>query len=88
MIDRYGELTERQIGNREVLRQLEAQRPGRRAVGRPVGEVERARIAGRNAPGVAENHLQQRQEIPLRGKGDANLGELGQLRPAEFRHHL
>ena len=81
VVDLDGELGERQGGERVVLRQLEAQRVRRRRrrSRRSFGEVERARVARRDAARLAENHLEQREQIALGRQRDADARQLLEL---------
>src|SRR5204862_6348016 len=79
VIHRHGVFAERQVRQREVLRQLEPQLPRRRVVFRAFGEIERARVAVADATRLAEDHLEQRREIALVREGGADSSELGEL---------
>src|SRR5262249_20779353 len=79
VIDRDRRFRERKRRQREVLRELEPQMRRRLSLFRALGEVERARIAARDATRLTENHLEQREEIALRGKRRADARQLGEL---------
>src|SRR5206468_4758895 len=77
----YGhrELGHRQRRQCEVLRELRTQLPRRVRLRAPLDEIERARIARRNAARLTENHLEQRVQVALGGEGDADARQLAQL---------
>ena len=84
MVDRDGALGERQRGQREVLRELEAKRVRRPATLGAFRDVHRAGVARRDAARLGEDHLEQREEIALGRERDADVGQLRQLSMARL----
>jgi len=78
VIHRHGELAEREIGERGVLRELEAER-FRVAIRIGLHEVQRSRIRIREATGLREDHPEQRVEILLGGERGPDAGEFAQV---------
>src|SRR3954471_17050171 len=62
-----------------VLCKLEAKARRRLAVFVAIDEIDRTRVARRQAARLAENELEQPQQVALRGEGDGDPRELLQL---------
>src|SRR5204862_6533944 len=79
VVHRDRRLAEGKVRQREVLRELEAQLLRRTAAFGSLREIQRARVAARDPPGLAEDHLEQLVEVSLVREGDADARELGEL---------
>src|SRR5205085_9874849 len=79
VVDRDRRLGKREIRQRVVLRESEAQSRRRAPIVAALDEIERRRVARRDAARLRQDHVEEREEIALRRECDTDARELGEL---------